>query len=81
MKQTSSPSKNSMPTPILVALVMSISSALVVGYSFVVIKYWPQPASVVPALSFGEGVLWGAVVGALCGLVLGFLTDDKHFVQ
>jgi hypothetical protein len=65
--------------PIVGAVVMAIVSALVVGSSFVVIKYWPQPASVAPYLDFAGGAWWGGVVGAMIGFILGFLTDDKHF--
>jgi thiamine transporter ThiT len=81
MNSELSSNKNDLPTPVLAAVVVGILSALVVGYSFVVIKYWPQPASVIPALSFVEALWWGAIVGALTGFILGFLTDDKHFVQ
>ena len=81
MSDKKSSSKNELSTPLIAAIFGALLSAPVVGYSFVVIKYWPQPASVVPALSFSEGMWWGAIVGALMGLILGFLTDDKHFVQ
>ena len=67
--------------PSLAALMMAIVCALVVGASFVVIKYWPLPASVAPYMGFTSGCWWGAVVGGITGLVLGFLVDDKHFSQ
>jgi len=73
--------KDNLPMPLVGAAVVGVLSALVVGFSFVVIKYWPQPPSVVPALSFVQGAWWGAIAGGITGFVLGFLTDDKHFVQ
>ncbi len=76
-KPLSSPNKLS--TALLAAVFVGIISAVVVGFSFEVIKYWPLPASVPPALSFQQGIWWGAIVGGLTGLILGFLTDDKHF--
>lgn len=65
--------------PLAGALVMALAGAVVSGASFYVIKYWPLPASVVPVMGWEGGACWGAVVGALSGLVLGFLTDEKHF--
>jgi len=65
--------------PIAAMFVIGIISALVVAGSFEVIKVWPLPASVVPMFSWRGGLAWGLVVGGVSGLVLGFLTDDKHF--
>ena len=65
--------------PIAAAMLMALLGALVVGASFVVIKFCPLPVSVAPVMGFGGGACWGAVVGAISGLVLGFLTDEKHF--
>ncbi len=47
--------------------------------SFEVIKHWPLPVSVAPYFGWKMGALWGLVVGAVSGLVLGFCTDDSHF--
>ena len=77
--QNQSLPKNKMSTPLLAALVIGFFSAIVVGLSFEVIKFWPMPASVVPALTFEQGLWWGAIVGGLTGLILGFATDDAHF--
>jgi hypothetical protein len=76
-KQTSMTSKIS--TPVLAALVVGFFSAIIVAFSFEVIKYWPLPASVAPALNFEQGLWWGAIVGGITGLIMGFLTDDSHF--
>ncbi len=67
--------------PIPACVVMAIVTGLVSGASFEVIKYWPLPASIVPALDFPQGFLWGVVVGGVTGLVIGFVTDDSHFAS
>jgi hypothetical protein len=67
--------------PIFGCLTMGLLTGLVSGFSFEIIKYWPQPVSVVPALDFGQGFLFGAVIGAVSGLVIGFVTDDNHFAD
>jgi sterol desaturase/sphingolipid hydroxylase (fatty acid hydroxylase superfamily) len=71
--------QNKLSTALLGALLVGLLSALVVGFSFEVIKYWPLPASVAPTLGFQEGLWWGAIAGGLTGLVLGFLTDESRF--
>jgi hypothetical protein len=78
-KNESNPSGLSMP--ILGMIIIGSLSALVVGFSFVIISYWPLPASVAPALDFSQGLTWGAVVGCISGFVLGFLVDEKHFTE
>jgi hypothetical protein len=46
-----------------------------------VIRVWPQPASVAPYFGGRIGLIWGLVVGALFGLILGYLVDDAHFAE
>ncbi|HEY9756510.1 MAG TPA: hypothetical protein V6C97_15185 [Oculatellaceae cyanobacterium] len=75
-KQTSNSGPN---LPISACIVMALLTGLVSGASFEVIKYWPLPVSVVPALDFTQGFLWGVVVGGVSGLVLGFVTDDNNY--
>jgi hypothetical protein len=70
-----------MPMPIAGALFVGLASALLVGFSFTVIQYWPLPASVVPALTFADGFTWGGVAGSITGFVLGFLADERHFEE
>ncbi|MFA6212273.1 MAG: hypothetical protein WCT03_27565 [Candidatus Obscuribacterales bacterium] len=65
--------------PIAAMFVIGIISALVVAGSFEVIKVWPLPSSVVPMFGWKGGLAWGLVVGAVSGLVIGFVTDDSHF--
>jgi hypothetical protein len=67
--------------PSAAMVVIGLISALVSGASFFVIRYWPLPVSVAPYFGFTGGALWGLVVGAVSGLVLGFLTDESHFVD
>ena len=65
--------------PIAACIVMALATGLVSGASFEVIKVWPLPVSVVPALDFSQGFMWGLVVGGVSGLVLGFITDESHY--
>lgn len=65
--------------PLSAAAIMAVLSAVIVGFSFEVIKYYPLPASVDPYFDGWTGAAWGAIVGAVTGLVLGYLTDDKYF--
>jgi hypothetical protein len=65
--------------PLAGAILMSVAGALVVGASFYVIQYWPLPVSVAPVMGFAGGACWGLIVGAISGIVLGFLTDENHF--
>ena len=71
--------KNCCSLPVAAMFFMAVVSALIVGASFEVIKYWPVPVSVVPYFGFKGGAMWGLVAGGLAGLILGFLTDDSHF--
>jgi hypothetical protein len=68
-----------MGLPSAAMVVIGLAGALVSGLSFVIIRYWPLPVSVAPYFGFRQGAMWGLVVGAAFGLVLGFLTDDSHF--
>jgi tetrahydromethanopterin S-methyltransferase subunit C len=71
--------KNGIGLPSAAMVVIGLAGALVSGLSFLVIQYWPLPVSVAPYFGFRQGALWGLVVGAVFGLILGFLTDDSHF--
>jgi len=71
--------ENSATLPIWAMFFMAGLGAIVVGASFEVIKFYPQPQSVEPYLNFGGGAVWGLIVGGISGLVIGFLTDDSHF--
>ena len=73
--------KNGPGLPSAAMVVIGVLSAIVVSASFVVIRYWPLPVSVAPYFGARQGAMWGLVVGAICGLVLGFLTDDSHFPE
>jgi tetrahydromethanopterin S-methyltransferase subunit C len=70
---------NAFSMPIMSALMMALLTGLVSGLSFVVIKYWPLPASVAPVFGFQGGFLWGAVIGAVTGLVIGYCVDDQNY--
>ncbi len=71
--------ENGLTLPIWAMFLMAGLGAIVVGASFEVIKFYPQPQSVEPYLNFGGGAIWGAIIGAISGLVIGFLTDDSRF--
>ncbi len=71
--------ENGFSFPIWAMFLMAGLGAIVVGASFEVIKFYPQPQSVEPYLNFGGGAIWGAIIGAISGLVIGFLTDDSNF--
>lgn len=65
--------------PLLAMFWTALFSAVIVCFSFEVIKVWPLPQSVDPYFGGFTGAAWGLVVGAIAGLVLGYLTDDSHF--
>ncbi len=72
--------KNDGPNlPLNACFIMAIAAAVIVGASFEVIKFYPLPVSVDPYFDGITGGWWGLVVGAVTGLVLGYLTDDKYF--
>ncbi|MBS1995900.1 MAG: hypothetical protein JSS86_06300 [Cyanobacteria bacterium SZAS LIN-2] len=78
-------SKNATKTgstfPVAAMFFIAVIAAVVSGASFEVIKHWPLPVSVVPYFGWKTGGLWGLIVGAISGLVLGWVTDDSHFDQ
>jgi hypothetical protein len=76
---TSKDTKSVSTFPLAATIVIALIAAVVSASSFEVIKYWPLPASVAPYFGWKMGALWGLVVGAVSGLVLGFCTDDSHF--
>ena len=76
---TSNATKSGSSFPVAAMIWIALISALVCGASFWIIKYWPLPASVAPYFGFKMGALWGLIVGAVSGLVLGFCTDDSNF--
>lgn len=73
--------ENGLSLPTGAMIIVGVVSALVVGFSFEVIKVWPLPVSVEPYFGFDVGWVWGAAVGGLFGFILGYLTDDRHFIE
>ena len=71
--------KEAVNLPIVGMLLMSSISMVLVGLSFMVIRYWPVPASVAPYFGGRIGVAWGLIVGAIMGLIIGYCVDDSHF--
>ncbi|MEZ4537903.1 MAG: hypothetical protein R3D26_23340 [Cyanobacteriota/Melainabacteria group bacterium] len=65
--------------PTQTMMVMAVLGAILTGASFEIINVWPKPISVVPYYDFWGGAMWGLCVGAITGLVLGYLTDETHF--
>ncbi len=72
-------SKDEVSLPVLGMVVVGVSGAIVTAASCEVIKYWPLPVSVTPYFGWQEGLSWGLIVGALVGLVIGYLMDEEHF--
>lgn len=68
-----------MSSPVIGMLVMGVAGAIIVALQCAVIPYWPQPASVAPYFGWETGLWWGLIVGALVGLYVGFIVDEKHY--
>ena len=81
MDNTKNSQSGGLGFPVAAMIVMGLVTGLVSAGSFWVIQYWPLPVSVVPALTPEQGFVFGAVIGAGSGLVLGFCTDDSHFAS
>jgi formate/nitrite transporter FocA (FNT family) len=70
--------------PILSMLLMALAAGVITGLSFQFIIYWPLPVAVAPYFEdslFPTGFAWGFVSGALFGFILGYLTDESHFID
>ncbi len=65
--------------PVIGMLLMGASGAVVTALSFKLMHYWPLPVSVSPYFGGKAGLVWGLVVGAISGLAIGFLIDERHF--
>ncbi len=70
---------HSLSFPAIASVTFAVLGAIVVGASFEIIKYWPQPQSVEPYFDAMTGAVWGFVAGGVFGFILGYLTDDDHF--
>ncbi len=70
---------NGLSMPVAGMLILGVLGALVSGASFEVIKFYPTPVAVTPYFGFDVGAIWGAVVGVICGGILGYLVDDNNF--
>jgi ABC-type uncharacterized transport system permease subunit len=71
--------KGELSLPMIGMIMLGLTGAIVTSASFYVINYWPLPVSIAPYYGPGEGFAWGLVAGGICGWVIGFLVDDKHF--
>ena len=74
--------KEPLSQPVLAMMLMGIAGSVLAGLSFQTIIYWPLPVSIAPYFAenlFGSGMAWGVVVGALVGLIIGYLTDEQYF--
>jgi hypothetical protein len=67
--------------PIVGMLILGILGAITVAACFVVIRSWPLPESVAPYFGGRIGFVWGGIVGAVTGLIIGYLVDDQHFQE
>lgn len=72
---------NGFSMPVAGMLILGVLGALVSGLSFEVIKVYPTPVAVTPYFGFEAGAIWGAVVGVICGGILGYLVDDNNFTD
>jgi ABC-type xylose transport system permease subunit len=68
-----------MSSPVMGMCVMGLTGAVVVALQVAVVPYWPQPASVEPVFGWETGLWWGLIAGALVGLYIGFIIDEKHY--
>lgn len=68
-----------MSLPVIGMCVMGIAGAIIVALQVAVVPYWPQPASVAPVFGWETGFWWGLIAGALVGLYLGFVLDEKNY--
>jgi hypothetical protein len=72
------------PFPIQTMLAMGLAGAVLVGFSFQVIIYWPVPVAVAPYFEdslFQTGATWGFIVGGFVGWLIGHLSDESHFIE
>ncbi|HEY9790890.1 MAG TPA: hypothetical protein V6D22_10855 [Candidatus Obscuribacterales bacterium] len=73
-----------LPRPILSMIVFAVVGAILVGASFNVIIYWPLPVAVAPYFEdslFATGAAWGFICGGFIGWLIGWLTDERHFID
>lgn len=74
-----SESNSEMSLPIIGMLIMAPLGAVVVGAQMEVVNFWPLPVSIAPYFGAEVGVWWGLVVGALVGLFVGYIADERHY--
>lgn len=73
-----------MSNPVFAMIVMAIVSGLLVGAAFQVIVWWPLPLGVAPYFEdslFPTGFAWGFIVGGFFGWLIGYMTDESHFID
>ncbi|MBX9724158.1 MAG: hypothetical protein K2X81_22310 [Candidatus Obscuribacterales bacterium] len=68
-----------MSLPIIGMLLLGVLGAVITAAQCEVIKYWPLPVSIAPYFGGEVGFWWGLVVGAVVGLFVGFISDEKHY--
>jgi hypothetical protein len=84
MAQREVPTNTGLSVPITAMLFFAVAGALLVGASFQVIVWWPQPVAVAPYYEdalFPTGAAWGFIVGGFTGWLIGWLTDERHFAD
>lgn len=65
--------------PVTMMILLALAGAIVTSLCFIVVGYWPLPASIAPYFGWKGACAWGAISGGIMGLVLGYLMDDSHF--
>ena len=72
-------SNSEMSLPVIGMLLLGILGALIVAGQCEIINHWPQPVSIAPYFGGEVGFWWGLIIGSAVGLLIGFITDEKHY--
>lgn len=68
-----------MSLPMIGMFLVGIPAAVIVAASTEVINFWPLPPPVAPYFGWTEGVWWGLIPGAVVGMFIGWMVDERHY--